>query len=97
MWLSGMIRTIRFLFDRDVKLSKKFIVLIPVIYFISPVDLIPDYFFPLAGWLDDAAVIVVMVGVIKKMLTDYYSGNLKSQRKDDKNTIDIDEDDYEVK
>jgi uncharacterized membrane protein YkvA (DUF1232 family) len=40
-----------------------------VIYFVSPIDLIPD-FVP-GGYLDDAAVVAWVVGAVKKDLDDF--------------------------
>ncbi len=95
----GIVKIIRYLSDSNVKLSKKMLFLIPIIYLLFPFDLIGD-FFPLAGQLDDIAVFIVMWPILKKLLSNYnltdYASN-KSDNKDDKNTIDIKDGDYEVK
>jgi len=40
-----------------------------IIYIISPIDLVPD-FIPVAGWLDDLAVLIVAgVPIFKKLLS----------------------------
>ncbi len=96
--LSSLIKIIRYFRDNEVKLSNKLLFLVPVIYLLFPFDLIGD-FFPLAGQLDDAAVFIVMWPILKKLLTNYnpVSNSRSSQHKKDRNTIDIDEDDYEFK
>ena len=88
--------------DSEVKLSKKLLFLIPIIYFISPIDIIPDYFFPVAGWLDDAGVVVLMFSILKQILSKYNpldssNGENKEEINKDEDTVDIDDDDYEFK
>lgn len=34
---------------------------IALLYFVSPVDFVPDWAFPLVGWLDDAGIIAAVV------------------------------------
>jgi len=49
-------RFVRYLKDGRVPLWKKLAGLMAVIYFLSPVDAIPD-FIPILGWLDDLGVL----------------------------------------
>ncbi|MFW5976766.1 MAG: YkvA family protein [Bacillota bacterium] len=102
----GIYKFIKFMLDDDIKLSKKLLFAVPVIYFISPIDIIPDYFFPIAGWLDDAAVIILMVPVLKNILAKYSPSKSSENNHDSKNennskdaedVIDINDDDYEFK
>lgn len=39
--------------------------LIAAAYFISPIDIIPDFFIPYLGWFDDTAVIAAIIYYIK--------------------------------
>ena len=95
----GLIKIFRFLRDNNVKWSKKLLLLAPIIYLFLPFDLIGD-FFPLAGQLDDVAVFIVMWPILKKLLSDYESGNYTGKninKKQYKDAVDIDKNDYEVK
>lgn len=49
-------RFFRYLRDGRVPLWKKLAGLLAVVYFLSPVDAIPD-FIPILGWLDDLGVL----------------------------------------
>jgi uncharacterized membrane protein YkvA (DUF1232 family) len=46
------------------------LVVVAIIYFVSPIDLIPDWL-PLAGFIDDAAVIAFVIAQIKVDLDTY--------------------------
>ncbi|MFW5986287.1 MAG: YkvA family protein [Halanaerobiales bacterium] len=91
-----IMKSIRFLKDSDVKLTSKLLFLVPIIYFLSPFDLVMD-FFPVAGELDDIAVFVAMWPILKNLLEDYETGDYDSKEgksKKHKDAIDID--DYEI-
>lgn len=49
----------RLFFDRRVPLYLKIVLAAALIYFVSPVDLIPELFNPLLGLSDDAAVLLL--------------------------------------
>jgi uncharacterized membrane protein YkvA (DUF1232 family) len=67
-YLMAMIRLLRAYYRRDYRdLPRKSLVTIiaTIIYFVSPIDLIPDWI-PLAGYLDDA----FLVGLVLKSVKD---------------------------
>ena len=41
-----------------------------IIYFVSPIDLVPDWF-PLAGYVDDAAVVVFVIAQLRTELLKF--------------------------
>ncbi len=45
-------------------------VIAAIIYFVSPIDLVPDWF-PLAGFVDDAAVVVFVIAQLRSELTRF--------------------------
>jgi uncharacterized membrane protein YkvA (DUF1232 family) len=49
----------RLIRDRRVPLAGKAAVFLGIAYFLSPVDLIPDFLVPVIGSLDDAAVLLL--------------------------------------
>lgn len=61
----------KYLFDSDVKWYKKAVVAAALIYFITPVDAMPD-FIPFAGFLDDLGVIAWTVRFLGKEIEGYY-------------------------
>ena len=62
-WLDKFIENIKLmyemLFDKEFVISwqTKATIIAALAYFISPIDLVPDWI-PVGGWLDDAAVVV---------------------------------------
>mgnify|MGYP006285614803 CR=1 FL=1 len=97
--LFSLYKMIKYLRDDEVGLSKKLLFLVPVIYFFIPIDILPDYFFPL-GWLDDTAVVVIIITIIKNLLSKYKLSNSADEDKrdrDDEDVIDIEKDDYDFK
>lgn len=94
--LSGIMKLIQFLKDKNVSTGKKLLFLVPIFYFILPFDLVGD-FFPVLGQLDDIAVAVVMWPILKNLISNYY--NTPSSNKYDNSeskTVDMDKDDYKV-
>jgi len=95
--LSGLINIIRFLKDSDVKISKKLLFMVPLVYLIFPFDLVGD-FFPIMGQLDDLAVFVLMWPFLKGVLNKYNEGNpeINKEKKADPDAVDLNKNDYTV-
>lgn len=56
----------------DIPLGSIVMVVVAVLYFVSPVDLVPDVI-PFAGFIEDSAVIVFVLGQIKSDLDKFLS------------------------
>ena len=97
-----LIKLIKFFTDKNVGIGKKLLFIFPIIYFFSPITIIPYYFFPLAGWVDNVLVLLGMSIYLKKILADYdpvkaRNQNKKKKKEDQEDVFDINDDDYEVK
>ncbi|MCE1189634.1 MAG: DUF1232 domain-containing protein [Ignavibacteria bacterium] len=62
----------RYFKDPEVQWYRKTIVVAALIYFISPIDMIPDIT-PLIGYLDDMAVIAAVLKYMGSELKPYYN------------------------
>ncbi|MFW6308930.1 MAG: YkvA family protein [bacterium] len=89
-------KLIKYLRDGEIKLYRKLLFLLPVVYFFSPINLIPYLIFPVMGWLDNIIVTAGLIFYLKKVL-DNYEPRSSSSQKDKDSIIDIQDDDYEVK
>lgn len=71
----------RFLFDKKIPLREKWWIIIPLIYIISPVDLIP---MPILGFsiLDDLLMFVYLMSIVSEKTRKYY-GNEKNLKDKD--------------
>jgi len=58
--------------DKSVAWYRKSIVISALIYFISPIDAIPD-FAPFFGYLDDLGVITAVIAFMGKEISSYYN------------------------
>ena len=61
----------RYMVDKHVPWYRKSIVISALIYFISPIDAIPDIA-PLVGYLDDLGVITAVIKYLGHELVPYY-------------------------
>jgi uncharacterized membrane protein YkvA (DUF1232 family) len=61
LWhLPKFIRLIGRLFkDSRVPFAGKLVFILSIVYFISPIDLIPDFLFPIIGEIDDVAILLL--------------------------------------
>jgi uncharacterized membrane protein YkvA (DUF1232 family) len=90
---------IRYLKDPTVPRWGKFLFFVPVLYFISPIDIFPDVFFPI-GYLEDFGVLLVGWQMIVRELEKYRLrkevANAEKKAKKD-NVVHLNPDDYRVK
>lgn len=70
-FIEDIIALYNYLKDDSVKWYRKLIVVSALIYFISPIDTIPDLA-PLVGYLDDLGVIMAAIKYIESEIKPYY-------------------------
>ena len=66
----------KFLFDKKIPLKEKWWIIIPLIYILSPLDLIP---MPILGFsiLDDLLMFIYLMSVVTEKTKKYYGNNEK--------------------
>jgi uncharacterized membrane protein YkvA (DUF1232 family) len=69
-----IIALINYMRDNKVSWHRKAIVVSALIYFISPIDAVPDIA-PLVGYLDDLGVIAALLKYLGSELVPYYNKN----------------------
>lgn len=70
-WIVDVLALFRYMTDPDVHWTKKTVVVAALLYFIVPVDAIPDLA-PVIGYLDDMGVIALAVRFLSNQLKAYY-------------------------
>lgn len=60
----------RYVFDKQIPFYKKILIIISLLYFVFPVDIVPDYIIGL-GWLDDAVVLSFIWFATKSEIDEY--------------------------
>lgn len=93
-------KLMKYLKDKNIKWTNKALFIVPILYFLSPITIIPYYFFPLAGLLDNIFVLLIGLYYIKRTIDDYDPYNAKKDKKkkeDEDNVIDIRDNDYDFK
>jgi len=80
----------KFLFNKEIPLKEKWWIIIPVIYLLSPVDLIPE---PILGFgfVDDLVMLTYLLSVVMDKTKKYNNKNEASEEKIIENV------DYEIK
>lgn len=76
----------KFVFDKQIPLKHKWWILIPLIYILSPIDLIPA---PIFGFsvVDDIVMIVYLLSVVNEKTTKYnYNQQDQSEKKEQTKT-----------
>jgi len=76
-FIKDAIALYRYMVDPEVRWVKKTFAVGALAYFISPIDVIPDYI-PIIGLLDDAAVIAATVAYLSSELEKYYRSGRES-------------------
>ena len=71
--------------DPEVKLHKKLIAVVPLLYVINPMDIIPDAV-PFIGYVDDCAAVLIVVSLLKNELSKYISAE-KERVKENTNLV----------
>lgn len=61
----------KYMLDKDVKWVRKSVVVAAVLYFITPIDAVPDIA-PFIGFLDDFGVIAWTIRFLGSEIKDYY-------------------------
>ncbi len=60
-----------YMLDKDVKWYRKSVVVAALVYFVTPIDAMPD-FAPLVGFLDDIGVVAWTIKFLGDEITAYY-------------------------
>ncbi len=89
-YLTALYRLLRAYFRgeyRDIPWTSIVLATVGIIYFVSPIDLIPD-FIPVVGLVDDAGVIFLVVKQIKADLDNFLAWEItQGEDEDDESTI----------
>ncbi|MFA7549746.1 MAG: DUF1232 domain-containing protein [Sedimentibacter sp.] len=72
--MSRILFIIKFLFDKNIPMREKWWVIIPVIYILSPADLIPE---PVLGFgiVDDLVILGLLLTIVYDKIKKYYFDN----------------------
>jgi len=54
--------------------TKIILIIFAFAYFISPIDIIPDFLIPFVGWIDDTLIIGVIIYLLRYGKLPYFSG-----------------------
>jgi len=83
----------KFLFNKEIPLKEKWWIIIPVIYLLSPVDLIPE---PILGFgfVDDLVMLAYLLSVVMDKTKNYNNKNNQNETNEEKIIENVD---YEIK
>lgn len=84
----------KFLFDKSIPLKEKWWIIIPLIYILSPADLIPA---PILGFsiIDDLVMLFYLLSVVNSKTKKYYDSIDKKHKERKENIVENVE--YEIK
>jgi Uncharacterized conserved protein len=85
----------RYLLDRQVPFYKKIWIYLVLIYFISPLDLIPDPILGI-GWLDDAVILIWGIFKLLAVLEKYGMEKEQPPHFKDENGVTVENVEYKV-
>jgi len=85
----------KFLFDKSIPLKEKWWIILPLIYIISPADLIPA---PILGFsiIDDAVMLFYLFSVVNSKTKKYYGSNDKNDQESNKKENIVEDVEYEI-
>ena len=69
-----------YLKDKEVPFFKKGLILLSLLYFVLPTDIVPDFIIGL-GWLDDATVAVFIWNAVRSEVGNYIDSRKKAEGK----------------
>lgn len=86
---------LKFLFDKNIPLKEKWWIIIPVIYILSPIDLIPA---PVLGFsiIDDLVMFAFLLTIVFDKTRKYYGDKKTNKENSDKDNI-VEDVEYEIK
>ncbi len=86
----------KFLFDKNIPLREKWWIILPAIYILSPIDLIP---FPILGFsiIDDLVVFLFLLSMVNSKTQKYYGTEKRDNFKEEvKDKVIIEDVEYKV-
>lgn len=69
---SKLVLMFKFLFDKNIPIKEKMWIIIPLLYIISPIDLIPA---PILGFsfIDDLVIFLYLMSMVNSKVNKYYN------------------------
>lgn len=87
-WILAYIGGIKFLLkDKEIPWYKKVIVILTIIYVISPIEFLPDFILPI-GYVDDIILVIFIIFLLKDDIKRYIKPKSYSEKYKDKDIID---------